>query len=1222
MAKKILNKKIAIIGSILLAILIIAAIVIFLRLGQDPQDFIRDAQVALSQTEKDYDAAEKAYKRAYKYAKNKELRIDILFKLAEIYKETNNWPGVAGCWSKIVTIDTSNVSAREKLLDYSYQLADSGNWGAWRNVKSSATELIDRKLDTSAKVYMFKGRAIMELTRQGQSTDPEKAVQEATGYFEKVLQAEPNNVDVYMYLAQAAGIKGQAYANQGVPNAMEQANKEAEDILKRGIENAPDQPKAYINYLMVKYQKAASDEQMYRDYEAKLIELTKKFPDSAIVYSALAQLYQKDIKDIDRAIVEIEKACELENENVNYALFAASLYYRRYSVYNDSADIYKAVDIAEKALTFPKSQDVPGPRSRENYINRFSLHSFLANCYLEQAMIADETQKSKWVELSEKEVHQITQLLGSGENPYTIMWKGRLALAKGDRDSAVRQMYTAYDKLVLAQKSASGSTGAIDRQLGQLAYTLAKMYMRTNETGAVSKFLATAINNGIYYSKPDVLLDYVDISLALQRWSTAVNTVDFFERYYSPTDRSKQARLRANIGARLLDQAQEELAAMDADDPNVMVLSLELNQTKIVQTLQEMARLEGQGKKTGTEDNSSYGALKTELQQLRAEQGQLLDRLFKTSPDSVSGSMILSLSRYYMSEARTKEAAKLVDRYLRYHPDSVSVKIYKKMMAEPDVSNIPQERVYQITESVLNDIADVSKRNMALAQNYHARGQLDKAAELYEKILKAEPDNKTVINSLFDIALVQGDAKQIRRLADIAKKENVDSCNGDYFAARAAMKQEDYKKAIEKLDSCLEKQPIFSGAYMLRSAVNLALGKETDAIADIEKAFELNPLNGVIAKNMASILYQRDKKLGSNASPSQTVQTREALIRAIALNQRDLQLQSFYAEYISETDPVKALAIRQQLQTVMPSLENAVLLGNMAYKIAQNQSDQAYKQTLLSIAEDAYKEALKIDPNSELALNVYSEFLRTLGRGDDAKKLLSQDKKVLWKYYLRDGQLDKAKEILDKLYQAQPGDANIVFGMLSVARKNADKEAIVEYSEKLLKLQNTEENQLVQIETFLETGMIAEAEKKLKVFRKNNPDNFSSLFLDAWLTAKKGQFEKALELTNQALEAQPNMANLWRLRGQINSGLSNFKEAINDFQKSKSLRDIAEVRVDLARVYLKSNRTDDAITELKRAIEKEQAPLGARGLLEQVYIKSNNLGKLRAFYNENMEKFP
>ena len=61
MAKKKLNKKVAIIGIVVLALLLMAAIVTFLRLGQNYEELLKDAEAAYAV--KDYETAEENYKK-------------------------------------------------------------------------------------------------------------------------------------------------------------------------------------------------------------------------------------------------------------------------------------------------------------------------------------------------------------------------------------------------------------------------------------------------------------------------------------------------------------------------------------------------------------------------------------------------------------------------------------------------------------------------------------------------------------------------------------------------------------------------------------------------------------------------------------------------------------------------------------------------------------------------------------------------------------------------------------------------------------------------------------------------------------------------------------------------------------------------------------------------------------------------------------------------------
>jgi tetratricopeptide (TPR) repeat protein len=386
----------------------------------------------------------------------------------------------------------------------------------------------------------------------------------------------------------------------------------------------------------------------------------------------------------------------------------------------------------------------------------------------------------------------------------------------------------------------------------------------------------------------------------------------------------------------------------------------------------------------------------------------------------------------------------------------------------------------------------------------------------------------------------------------------------------------------------------------------------------------LNPSDGAIAKRLAFVLYQRNEKLGSNASADQVLETGNALDRALALNINDLELLSFYAEYIVKTRPSAALAIRQRLQKVVPSMSNAVLLGRMATKLASEEGNAERKQALFAIAASSFEQARQIDPNNKTMLVSYTEYLRTSGQGEKAEQLLhkSEDQKLLWTYYFQGGQFEDAKKILEQQYQTNLKDTNTVRGLFLVAEKTADKEAVKKYSEELLLLGDTLENRLFQIQAFLEVGLVKEAEYKLQSLKEKFPDEPKAMLLEAWLAMKQGQLKKALDLTSRNLETNQDNAAAWRLKGQIGFLMANYEQAIIDLKKSKSLSVDPLTQLALARAYQRAGRGEDAITELESMVDRPQAPMQARMLLEQMYWQFSKKEALKSFYDETLKKFP
>ena len=90
MARKRLNKKVALISSLFFVIFAVFAIYLILYFTQGPKKFIEDGDAAW--LAKDYELAEKNYAKAKARAKDDSLKIKLWFKMADVFLETGEWP--------------------------------------------------------------------------------------------------------------------------------------------------------------------------------------------------------------------------------------------------------------------------------------------------------------------------------------------------------------------------------------------------------------------------------------------------------------------------------------------------------------------------------------------------------------------------------------------------------------------------------------------------------------------------------------------------------------------------------------------------------------------------------------------------------------------------------------------------------------------------------------------------------------------------------------------------------------------------------------------------------------------------------------------------------------------------------------------------------------------------------------------------------------------------
>jgi len=242
MAKKRLNRKLALIGFVMFVLVAIVAIVGLLHLSRNPHKFIKDGDTAVKSarqtTDKEqrkeiYKGAERNYKKAYGCSKTDELKVETLYRLADVYTDTGDWRNVLGCWNQIVRLDSKNIKARYGRLKYFYIIAQIVSGPVWQEVATQASEFIEiiekpgaaselATADTSKwevdalkqtgetahklgpYLHMIQGRAKLEIARLGMVTNKEETLKQAVADLEIVKQLEPTNTDVYQYLAQAA----------------------------------------------------------------------------------------------------------------------------------------------------------------------------------------------------------------------------------------------------------------------------------------------------------------------------------------------------------------------------------------------------------------------------------------------------------------------------------------------------------------------------------------------------------------------------------------------------------------------------------------------------------------------------------------------------------------------------------------------------------------------------------------------------------------------------------------------------------------------------------------------------------------------------------------------------------------------------------------------------------------------------------------------------------
>jgi tetratricopeptide (TPR) repeat protein len=275
---------------------------------------------------------------------------------------------------------------------------------------------------------------------------------------------------------------------------------------------------------------------------------------------------------------------------------------------------------------------------------------------------------------------------------------------------------------------------------------------------------------------------------------------------------------------------------------------------------------------------------------------------------------------------------------------------------------------------------------MAKAAVFRARGDYDAALEMLNLAAEAgRNDDDDVVEERFYIAIERKDVTMAESVWRTMRSRNLDGCEGNLAAAQLEMLKKNHTLALRRIDEALAIKPLSSAAYYLKSRIYQEMENIESAVENSRRATQMDPLNSLYSKNHASILFDRNNELGTRITPDQRNELLQAMTTAIVLNPNDWQLQSAYAEIISDPSPDRALALRQQLLQNHPTAANAVMLGNMALRMARTERDLAKRSGLLELSGKAFTQAFEMDPDNDAAKAAYAEFLRLTDRAKRPK---------------------------------------------------------------------------------------------------------------------------------------------------------------------------------------------------------------------------------------------
>ncbi|MCE5187212.1 MAG: DUF3808 domain-containing protein [Planctomycetaceae bacterium] len=1244
MAKKI-NRKVAVIG-IVLFVLFVAACAGYLvhrSIQRNPERALEKGRAALAAG--DYKKAEGFLGTAYYYGKTDQFQIDRLFELADFHLIQNDqheadWTKALGCWKQIITNDPQNIAARKKLLDFYFQAADAGSAALWKDVYDNTSKIIEvlktQNLEPDTALLKTHCRALLAMADRGETTNRRSLLEQATASLNQLAEQQPQDQETYRLLADAASIEGKLDELSGVIDASSKSKEKALAWLAKGIEQSDDKVTAAANLFFYKRQTLTNDPNQLKALRAEIETYAQQIQPNDKFWIAISSLYEIPADaapeaELNRAIEAVRQAAQLKPQNVEYALRMARLLYRKGSAFNDADALSDAVATASAALAWPDAQNIPGPLNGRNRSYRFALNTFLADSYLQQILLSEspvsESDKKALLEKTEQSVAQINHFLGSTDNPIAEKYAGLLMLVKGQREQGIRLLYKTYER-----SRALDKPNELSNVDPLLCVVLAQMMKEDNQIGLQHEFLDRALRNStpIIFQNPRLMLDYADIVAKLGSWSVVSELAGSYQNRYGTTQRSLRLLIEATIGEglNLFAQQKPETAESKFKTAAELLGSAELSkeaqlELQLQLAISRVGLLQRNSTAASSADQPALTAAQIEqLKQYRKQRDQLMTQILQSCPGVLKPQTLYVTCVDLMRNGQKAQAIAFLDQYLPAHPDMLNLKVLRAQTDTEDPLNLSSEQMATLQEQVYQTIEDPKLRTLALSQFYRTHDRRDDALKVIAALSGEAAQEPDILRERFEIALEKEDTAAAEGLLGSLRSKNADGCEGTLNAAQLEIMKKNYPLALRRLDECVALKPLDSTIYFLKSQIYQQQQDFQPACESATKAVQMNPQNPVFARNLASVLFARNSGLGTKVTVEQKNEAQRAITNAMILNPSDWQLQSVYAESIQLQAPDDALRIRKNLLESYPNASNAVMLGNMAQRMAASEWDPAKKSGLIETAGKSFEKAIALDPDYQPARQAYADYLQMTKKEDQAVELIKDDENMLWKFYLRNGQFENAAELLGKLIQKTPEDPMLLRGLIMATEGQGDRGKMKGYLDQLAKVDTSKDTELLILQKYLDIGFEAEAEQRLAGFKERYPNEKAALLIEAWIQMGQGQLDEAMTLTNRYLEGDTNHAGAWRLRGRLDRLMNQPQKAIDDLQRSKSLQDTPAIRIELATVYMEARQTSAAIGELTSGLENPQAPIQMRLMLERIYAQNQQTSNLEKLYKDCLTKYP
>ncbi len=503
-----------------------------------------------------------------------------------------------------------------------------------------------------------------------------------------------------------------------------------------------------------------------------------------------------------------------------------------------------------------------------------------------------------------------------------------------------------------------------------------------------------------------------------------------------------------------------------------------------------------------------------------------------------------------------------------------SVAYYHFLVGETLLNKGDLERGAEELEKTLNCDPEALFPRRELVKVYAQLGKYQRAINLAQEVLRVDPKDSKIRFILAKLYLAQGrKARAIETLETLLEKDP-DNLEALQVLAMIYMQEKRLDQAIDKIKSLLKKRPKVASLWLELARLYREKGDFSKAQKAYAKALELAPDELQWVLEYGNFL----QKLGENKEAEKVYQ------KALKNFPHNYHLeQSLYQLYLQQHRYQEALKLLDALEQhlgpqVQLDLRRALILLDLnqptkAQAILQDilkrdpQNDMARFYLGVALEQtgrlaEAVRQYQAISPKAKifpLALRRLAHLekdvshLRRLLKKALAKDPHNKDLYILAGNIFEDlDRCDLGYQFVEKGLKLFPKDPNLKISAAFLLTCLGKSQEALKLIEPILQKQPDNPTILNFVGyTYAELGIkLDKAEQLIKKALKYRPNDGYILDSLAWVYYRKGQYQEALKIIEQALKQVSDDPIIYEHKGDILKALGRDKEALRAYRKA------------------------------------------------------------------------